>query len=49
MKTGRHDGAIEDYSEAMRLNPKDAEAPFNRGLTYMRSTNTILPPVTSPK
>jgi tetratricopeptide (TPR) repeat protein len=36
MKTGRHDSAIEDYSEAMRLNPKDAEAPFNRGLTHMK-------------
>jgi predicted Zn-dependent protease len=23
-------------AKAMRLNPKDAEAPFNRGLTYMR-------------
>ncbi|MGE5216752.1 MAG: tetratricopeptide repeat protein, partial [Chloroflexota bacterium] len=23
-------------SEAMRLNPKDPEAPFNRGLSYLR-------------
>jgi tetratricopeptide (TPR) repeat protein len=36
-KLGKDDAAIEDYSEAIRLNPKDPEAPYNRGLAYLRS------------
>jgi len=31
---GDHDKAIADFTEAIRLNPKDAEAHFNRGLAY---------------
>jgi tetratricopeptide (TPR) repeat protein len=31
------DEAVEDYNEAMRLNPKDPEAPFNRGMAHLRS------------
>jgi Flp pilus assembly protein TadD len=37
MRSGKFDAAIEDYNEAARLNPKDAEAPFNRGLAYLRT------------
>ena len=29
-----HDKAIADYTEAIRLNPKDADAYYNRGLAY---------------
>jgi tetratricopeptide (TPR) repeat protein len=36
MKLGRFEASIEDYSEAMRINPKDPEAPFNRGLAHLR-------------
>jgi tetratricopeptide (TPR) repeat protein len=36
-KLGKTEAAIEDYSEAIRLNPKDPEAPYNRGLAYLRS------------
>ena len=37
MRSGKFDGAIDDYSEAVRLNPKDPEAPFNRGMAYLRT------------
>jgi len=33
-KKGDHDRAIADYSEAIRLNPKDAMAFNNRGVAY---------------
>ena len=33
-KKGEHDKAIADYTEAIRLDPKDAEAYCNRGLAY---------------
>jgi tetratricopeptide (TPR) repeat protein len=36
MKSNKYEEAIEDYSEAMRINPKDPEAPFNRGLAHLR-------------
>ncbi len=35
-KAGNLEAAVDDYSEATRLNPKDPEAPFNRGLAYLR-------------
>jgi Flp pilus assembly protein TadD len=31
---GQHERAIEDYDEAIRLDPKDAYAYNNRGLAY---------------
>ena len=31
---GEYDRAIEDYNEAIRLNPKDADAYYNRGYAY---------------
>jgi lipoprotein NlpI len=34
---GDHDRAIADYSEAIRLVPKDADAHFDRGLAYLNS------------
>jgi len=37
MRLGKFDDAVEDYSEAIRINPKDPEAPFNRGLAYLRA------------
>jgi len=33
------DGAIEDYTEAIRLNPKYADAYFNRGNVYKSENN----------
>ena len=33
-KKGDHDKAIADFTEAIRLNPKDAEAYYNRGCAY---------------
>ena len=33
---GDHDRAIQDYKEAIRLNPQDASAFYNRGLAYSR-------------
>jgi lipoprotein NlpI len=36
MKTGKYEDAVEDFGEAIRLNPKDPEAPFNRGLAYLK-------------
>jgi tetratricopeptide (TPR) repeat protein len=36
MKIQRYEEAIEDFSEAMRINPKDPEASFNRGLAHLR-------------
>jgi tetratricopeptide (TPR) repeat protein len=36
MKLEKFDDAVADYSEAMRINPKDPEAPFNRGLAHLR-------------
>jgi tetratricopeptide (TPR) repeat protein len=33
---GKTEAAIEDYSESIRLDPKDPEAPYNRGLAYLR-------------
>lgn len=35
-KKGKFKQAIEDYSQAISLNPKDAEAYFFRGLTYYK-------------
>jgi tetratricopeptide (TPR) repeat protein len=35
-KQGKTEAAIEDYSESIRLDPKDPEAPYNRGLAYLR-------------
>jgi tetratricopeptide (TPR) repeat protein len=32
--TGQYDKALADYTEAIRLNPKDVDAFCNRGLTY---------------
>jgi lipoprotein NlpI len=36
---GDHDRAIADYSEAIRLVPKDADAHFDRGLAYLYGGN----------
>ena len=33
-KKGDHDKAIADFTEAIRLNPKDAEAYYSRGGAY---------------
>ena len=31
---GRYEQAIEDYDQAIRLNPEDADAYYNRGIVY---------------
>jgi len=33
-KKGEHDKAIEDYTEAIRINPKDADTYINRGVAW---------------
>ena len=33
---GEYDKAIAHYSEALRLNPKDADAYYNRGIAWER-------------
>ena len=34
-KLGRHETAIQDFSEAIRLAPKDPELIFSRGVAYL--------------
>ena len=31
---GQYERAIQDYDEAIRLNPLDADASYNRGIAY---------------
>ncbi len=40
MVKGDFDKAIADFSEAIRLDPKDADAYFNRGRAYEKKGET---------
>ncbi len=39
LRKGKYDQAIADYNEAIRLNPKDAHAYFNRAIAYGKKGN----------
>lgn len=37
---GEKELALKDYNQAIKLNPQDADAYYNRGILYVRRINT---------